>query len=256
MEKEVYFLGILILILIAINYSWLDSKLTGFLIEEEFGIVERIVDGDTLIINGNSTRLLGINCPEKGQFYYEEAKNFLSELVLNKTVVLQREKEDLDKYNRKLRYIFLDGENINLKLVEEGLANYYFPQGKDRYYNYFTDAWKNCVFNNKNLCEKSKKGCSECIKIQEFDIKKQKLILENVCSFNCDLKNWTLKDEGRKIFVFPEFILTKEVMIFIGEGINTENILYWQGEEYVWTQTGDTLFLRDNDGKLILWESY
>jgi len=33
-------------------------------------------------------------------------------------------------------------------------------------------------------------------------------------------------------------------------------ILFWKGKDYVWTSTGDTLFLRDDEGKLVLWEMY
>jgi len=48
----------------------------------------------------------------------------------------------------------------------------------------------------------------------------------------------------------------KEVMIKVGEEENTENVLFWKGESYVWTKTGDTLFLRDEEGKLVLWKGY
>jgi len=30
--------------------------------------------------------------------------------------------------------------------------------------------------------------------------------------------------------------------------------LFWKNEDYVWAKTGDTLFLRDGKGKLVLWE--
>ena len=45
-------------------------------------IVSRIIDGDTIELqNGERVRLLGINTPEKGQPYYEEATNRLKELI-------------------------------------------------------------------------------------------------------------------------------------------------------------------------------
>jgi len=30
----------------------------------------------------------------------------------------------------------------------------------------------------------------------------------------------------------------------------------WKKKDYVWTKTGDSLFLRDSKGKLVLWKSY
>ena len=81
---------------------------------------------------------------------------------------------------------------------------------------------------------------------------------ENKCDFDCNLKDWTIKDEGRKKFNFGEFILegNGKVKIKVGEGINQKDILFWRGESYVWTSTGDTLFLRDNKGRLVLWKNY
>ena len=87
--------------------------------------------------NKTSVRLLGINTPEKGEIYYGEAKEFLEYQVLNKTIRLENGKDKTDLYGRKLSYIFLGTKNINLELVKEGLANFYFPSGKDINYNDF-----------------------------------------------------------------------------------------------------------------------
>ena len=44
--------------------------------------------------------------------------------------------------------------------------------------------------------------------------------------------------------------------ILIGEGENMQDTLFWTGEDYVWTDSGDTIFLRDEKGKLVFWENY
>jgi len=86
-------------------------------------LVTKIIDGDTVIVEGGDTvRLLGIDADEKGYPCYEPAKKRLEELILNKKVDLEADKEDRDQYKRYLRYLILDQENINLKLVKEGLA--------------------------------------------------------------------------------------------------------------------------------------
>tara|TARA_Y100000296_G_scaffold87271_1_gene131688 strand:- start:4458 stop:5240 length:783 start_codon:yes stop_codon:yes gene_type:complete len=257
-KKQIFLIIFLVIILFTINYSFLNKKLENFLTDSETEIVERVIDGDTIIVNGSSIRLLGINAPEKGEIYYLEAKEFLEELILNKTIKLEFGKEKYDLYKRILAYVFFKGENVNLKLVEEGFANFYFPSEKNSYYNNFEDAWKKCIKNNKNLCEKSINICAECIELKNFDIKNQKMIFYNKCSLNCELTNWNIKDEGRKNFIFPEFILKsgKEIKIIIGEGINNQENLFWKDEKYVWTKSGDTLFLRDEKRKIVLWENY
>ncbi len=86
-------------------------------------LVTKIIDGDTVIIEGGySVRLLGIDADEKGYPCYEPAKQRLEELVLNKEVYLESDREDQDQYKRYLRYLILYGDNINRRLVKEGLA--------------------------------------------------------------------------------------------------------------------------------------
>jgi micrococcal nuclease len=257
-RNQLIFLIILITLLFIINYSFLDNLLINFFDESETGFVERVIDGDTAVINGESVRLLGINSPERGEKYYDEAKEYLEELILNKSVKLKYGKDKRDIYDRILAYIFMDNKNMNLGLVKNGFANFYFPFEKDVYYNDFKKAWEKCIKGNKNLCEKSTDKCSNCIKLKEFDYKNEIITLGNVCMFECDLNKWGIKDEGRKNFVFPDVNLKskKEIKIKVGKGKNSESIIYWVRSSYVWTKTGDTLFLRDSAGKLVLWENY
>lgn len=96
-------------------------------------IVTKVLDGDTIIVEGGvHVRLLGIDADEKGYPCYEPAKKRLEQLLLNKEVFLEKDKTDIDKYGRCLRYVFLGKKNINLELVKEGLAiaRFYFPDVK------------------------------------------------------------------------------------------------------------------------------
>ncbi|MDO8528702.1 MAG: thermonuclease family protein [Nanoarchaeota archaeon] len=238
-RNQVLILIFLVCILIIVNYNFLDNKIEGFLIGEriEYAKVTRIVDGDTIKINNNDTiRFLGINTPERGEKYYKEAKEFLEKEILNKTIKIERTEDNRDKYQRLLRYVFLDGKNINVEIVKNGLANYYFYSGKDIYSDELEDAWEECLKKEINLCEKSKNKCAGCI-----EIKDENLILYNSCSFSCSLKDWTIKGEGREKFVFNQSILIA--------GGKTEFKLDL-------TNSGGSLFLRDEEGKLVVWESY
>src|SRR3989344_4886614 len=145
----------LIILLFILDYPFIDNALGNFLTSYENAKVVRVIDGDTIVINeGNQikgtygsplstppyttpsfqmqvspytnpslnkshVRLLGINSPEKGELYYDEAEKFLEGLILNKTIKLEKGREDKDKYGRLLRYIFINDKNINLKIVEE-----------------------------------------------------------------------------------------------------------------------------------------
>lgn len=243
MKRDVKILLALVFLLILINYPLLDSFLIKAFEESEEGKVTRVIDGDTVEINNESVRLLGINSPERGEEGYEEAKDFMEEKVLNETVKIKFSSEKYDRYYRKLGYIFYSGENVNLESVREGYSNFYFPSGKDKYYSSFVDAWEECLSSERNLCEKSEYW--NCFSIE---IKGDNLWIKNNCN-RLDLEGWSVKDEGRKKFVF-----TSETTLEKGEEIvlTPEDF----GKDYVWTKTGDSVFIRDNDNLLVYWESW
>lgn len=226
-KRYILILMFLIILLFTINYNLIDDFLNKFFNERESAIVERIIDGDTIEAGNKTIRLLGINTPERGEKYYEEAKDFLGTQILNKTIILEYGKEREDKYHRTLAYVFLGKENINKKIIDTGFANYYFPSGRDKYYPEFKEAWEKCIRSNKNLCEASEDICSDCITVTYSG---KTAMVKNICSFSCNINGWTIKGEGRKIFQ----IINNEAEV---------------GEQ-------DTLFLRDGENKLVLWKSY
>ena len=59
-KKYKILIGILILVFISINYTSLNSFLVKNLSDEEIIKVDRVIDGDTVVSNGSSIRLLGI----------------------------------------------------------------------------------------------------------------------------------------------------------------------------------------------------
>ena len=72
-KKNIKILILVIVLLFVINYAFLDNYLEKFFTETETIIVERVIDGDTIKAENKneSVRLLGINTPERGEFYYE-----------------------------------------------------------------------------------------------------------------------------------------------------------------------------------------
>jgi len=259
-SRKIKILIFLVLLLLGLNYNSVDDFLKNTFVEKETGVVERIIDGDTIVISPGEVhvRMLGINTPEKGEKYSSSAKDFLERVILNKTIELKFGKDKTDMYGRTLAYIFYNNANVNLELVDEGFANFYFPQGRDVYYDKFVKAWEHCLENNQNLCKKSENVCANCIKLKGFDNEKEVIVFENICGFACNLTKWGIKDEGRKNFVFPNFILNanNEMRVIVGNKSDNSNELFWKGETYVWTKTGDTLFLRDDEKGLVLWKNY
>ena len=94
-------------------------------------LVTSVIDGDTFEIEtGEKVRLICINTPEFNETGYEEAKLFLSELVLNKKVRLEKDISDKDSYGRLLRYVYLNDVFVNKEIVQKNLG-VIFPYGND-----------------------------------------------------------------------------------------------------------------------------
>jgi micrococcal nuclease len=243
MKKERIIILLLGALLFLINYPFIDSLLIEAFDSGEEGFIERVVDGDTVIINGKSVRLLGINSPERGEPGYLEAKEFMEEFNGSK-VYLKFGKNKYDKYYRKLAYVFSSDIHLNLESVKQGYSNYYFPSGKDKYYLDFTSAWQECLNSGCGLCDFVGEECLEF----DWQPKEDFLLIRNLCFSEFDLQGYSIKDEGRKKHVFSEKVLRSgEVVILSSSDF---------GKDYVWTQSGDSIFVRNIEGKLIYFDSY
>jgi micrococcal nuclease len=119
LKRALIFIGIIILLgLLSVYYPDSNDKQEY---EKEPCFVNRIIDGDTLVCNNETIRLLGIDTPEKGEEGYQEATDFLKQ-VENKEIEILRDWENLGKYKRKLRYVFYEDRLINIEILELGLG--------------------------------------------------------------------------------------------------------------------------------------
>jgi len=233
--------------------------------------VKEVLDGDTIVLeDGMHVRLLNINAPELGEPCSQEAKTRLEQLVLNKTIWLERDLENQDKYNRELSYIFLSENRnpknfddlVNLILLEEGLVKLYIIEPNTKYENIFREKFdkveKGCIF--------AKGEYSTCFEIIEFhynaegddcsNTNDEYIILKNSCQ-DINMNNWTIKDSARNVYTFSNFFArqNQEFTLFTGSGIDSEKQLFGN-KRCIWNNDHDTFYLYDSQGKLVLEENY
>jgi len=88
--------------------------------------VTQVIDGDTIVIEGGyRVRYIGIDTPEvhpELEPFGMEALEANRKLVEGKRVRLERDVSETDKYDRLLRYVYVDGIFVNAELVSQGLA--------------------------------------------------------------------------------------------------------------------------------------
>ena len=82
-----------------------------------------IVDGDSINYGELRFRLCGINAPEREHFLYNWTTNNLRELLKQRKNIVAHV-VDIDKYDRKVVVLFIQGEkeSLNEKMVKRGAA--------------------------------------------------------------------------------------------------------------------------------------
>ena len=97
--------------------------------------VARVIDGDTIQVLSDgrqyTVRLIGADTPETKhptktvQHFGAEASAYTKAALEGRTVQLETDRtgDTVDRYGRLLRYVYLDGENFNARLIREGYAH-------------------------------------------------------------------------------------------------------------------------------------
>ncbi|MBQ7682007.1 MAG: thermonuclease family protein [Oscillibacter sp.] len=100
------------------------------------GVVTRVSDGDTIWVTDaarlrHKVRLLDIDAPESSQPFGAESTARLKALVGGRKVRVAGDGHDM--YGRVLGVVWLDGEDVNLKMVREGMAWVYRHSANAQY---------------------------------------------------------------------------------------------------------------------------
>ncbi|MFC2030346.1 lamin tail domain-containing protein [Chloroflexota bacterium] len=223
-------------------------------------------DGDTVnLSDGRRVRYLGINTPEYGQPYFEEAKEANRRLVEGQTVRMELDTQPTDRFGRTLAHLWVDGKHVNLELVSQGLATAYHEAPNFRYRDAIHAAEQQARRDGAGLWKPSSAPVG--IRSVVYDApgadhenpNGEWVELINEGSAAIDLRGFTLKDEANHIYTFPSTILESGQVMTIrsGQGQDRKGVLYWglRGDA-VWNNKGDTAYLRDPVGRLVDLFSY
>ncbi len=131
--------------------------------EKSYEVV-RVVDGDTIDVSMDGKverlRLIGINTPETVdprkpvECFGKEASNKAKDILSGKKVFLESDSSqgERDKYDRLLRYVFLeDGTSFNFLMIKEGYAYEYTYDLPYKYQVEFKQAQKEAETNKVGL---------------------------------------------------------------------------------------------------------
>lgn len=124
--------------------------------------VLRVVDGDTIVVKYNGkdekVRLIGVDTPES--VHPNETKNteegiktseYTKKRLTGKTVELELDVQERDKYGRILAYVYIDGEMYNKELLKLGYAKLATYPPNVKYVDDFTKLQKEARENKVGL---------------------------------------------------------------------------------------------------------
>lgn len=236
-----------------------------------------VIDGDTLDVRVDGTveriRLIGINTPERGECFADEARDALVDLVAGREVRLERDTSGRDQYGRVLAYLHVDGEHVNAALVRGGfaIARSYPPDtSRD---DELAAAQREAQRTGAGLWGAD--GCASDVDAEPISLSVEAdapgddstnlngewLEIRNTGDEPLDLSGWTVKDESATHrYTFTDGTRVPggaSLRLFTGCGDDTAAERYWcRTGSAVWNNDGDTAFLLDPDGRTVTSHAY
>ncbi|MBK7896702.1 MAG: thermonuclease family protein [Anaerolineaceae bacterium] len=109
----------------------------------ETAVVTEVIDGDTInvLLNGRSSRVryIGIDTPERDEACFADATAANTAWVEGQTVRLVQDVSNTDRFDRLLRYVYVDDVLVNAELVAGGWAESKRYPPDDELFNYLED---------------------------------------------------------------------------------------------------------------------
>lgn len=227
-------------------------------------------DGDR-----DEVRLQGIDTPEPGACFSDEARDALIDLLKGRQVMVHadwdggRFEDGRDQYFRLIADVWLDGQLVNVDQVAKGFAVARSSGGA--FDDAISKAQQNARDNAVGLWAPEACGGSTVVDqagavlvvIREVNADApgrddenangEWIDLANSSTEPIDLTGWKLRDEStRNRYEFPHnFTLApgETVRVRSGCGTDTQAELYWCAETPVWTNAGDTAYVVQPDGR-------
>ena len=168
-KRQIFYLIVIFLICFLFSFIFNHSKTnqtvfvptispTSTPIPKQLVKVSYVIDGDTIIVNGNKkVRYIGINTSElktqttPDECFAREALDENKKLLENKQIILEKDVSETDKYGRLLRYVWADNIFVNDFLVRNGFAKIDTYPPDTKYYYQFKQAEKEAEENNRGL---------------------------------------------------------------------------------------------------------
>ena len=227
-----------------------------------------VFDGDSMEVDVDGrteeVRLLGINAPEGDECFGDEARGALIDLIAERDLVLAKGSgDDIDQYGRLLRYVYVDDESVNGRMLAEG--NAVTLQGDHRYNDEFVEIGNlaaGAMFGMwaPDACGPAPPPGATITSVEhdppgpdDAHLNDEYVTISNEATKPLNLAGWTLRDESsRNRYSFRGLNLNpgQNVTVRTGCGEDRNDTVYWCSERSIWSNDGDTVILQDRHGNV------
>lgn len=131
---------------------------------QEVALVKRVIDGDTVELDdGRKIRYIGIDTPElldprkPVECFAVQAQTANQELVEGKSIRLEKDISEVDRYDRLLRYVYVGNIFVNNHLIRQGFAHASTFPPDIKHSEQFKEAEREARENNRGLWSECQK---------------------------------------------------------------------------------------------------
>jgi micrococcal nuclease len=223
-----------------------------------------VIDGDTIIVISNGTeedvRLIGIDTPETGEDFSDQAKDALEKLVGGAVVRIETDVESRDQYDRLLAYVWVGAVMANAELLRQGLATLYTVSPNVKYVDTLRVAQEEAEAAQVGVWGEPSETPLRIVTVH-YDAPgdDNSNLNEEYITFKVltpgSLAGYAVEDEYGWHYDFPDRVVSvgQFFKLHTGAGADTQTDLYWgKASAAIWNNEGDTIKVLDSEGHIVV----
>lgn len=191
-------------------------------------------------------RLLDVNAPESDECFHRESLNYMTERLKGRTVTLDTD-QDVDQFGRVLAYVWDQNQNVNLDMVQRGLAIATTPDTGVGFLIEEEEAFAAGIgLWAHDACGS---GPIPNVRVLAVDQYGETVVIRNDETTTVDLSQWTIRDESSR----HRYSISRGTELEPGASltIRSDDPEWDPGSGPIWNNDGDMALLLDASGRVV-----